>query len=74
MKLTKAQKSAVRAAMLQRARDILSSDSLTDGYYEDLARALKHDDISKNSTEAIKEAALTYSTIDVWLTKLPGVS
>jgi hypothetical protein len=73
-KLTKAQKKKVQDLLLQRWKTVIEEDDQTDGFYQDLALALGHGDISENSTEAIEFSHRLQQAAIAWLTRLPEVA
>lgn len=73
-KLTKAQKLKVQKSLLARWKTVLEEDPNTDGFCEDLSRALGHGDISEISTEASLYADSVVRATCAWLARLPEVA
>lgn len=72
-KLTKMQKMQITGRLLARWRVVIEEDHQTDGFYEDVASALGHGDISEISTEARLFASGVAGTARAWLARMPEV-
>lgn len=72
-KLTKSQKQQIHESFMRRWKTILTEDDTTDGFYEDLADALGHGDVSESSPEALLYADKVLKTAVAWLMRTPAV-
>ena len=72
--MTKAQKKKITESMLKRWQTIIAEDHTCDGYWEDIADALGHGDVSGVSTEAALFGDKLMKATTKWLARLPEVA
>lgn len=72
-KLTKDQKKKVQEVVLKRWVIILEEDEKTDGYVEELARVMGHDNVGEVTKETYEHASKVLGQASSWLLRTPEV-